>query len=146
MSIAERLIELKLIKHNLKTIINGLGGRCGENFTLYHTDLEKLITERDTGNEYFTNFNISDNITKIGDYAFPNAKFSSINVPSSVKSIGERAFFNNRSLTSVTISEGVKQIGSEAFNSCSNLEQINLPQSLEYIGWGHLIIVVNSQE
>lgn len=37
MSIAERLIELKLIKHNLKTIINGLGGSCDENFTLYHT-------------------------------------------------------------------------------------------------------------
>lgn len=88
MSIAERLIELKLIKHNLKTIINGLGGSCSENFTLYHTYLEKLITERDTGNEYFTNFNISDNITKIGDYAFPNAKFTSINVPSSVQSIG----------------------------------------------------------
>jgi hypothetical protein len=47
MSIAERLIELKLIKHNLKTIINGLGGSCDENFTLYHTFLEKLITERD---------------------------------------------------------------------------------------------------
>ena len=50
MSIAERLIELKLIKHNLKTIINGLVGVAVKIFTLYHTDLEKLITERDTGN------------------------------------------------------------------------------------------------
>ena len=122
MSIGERLIELKLIKHNLKTIINGLGGRCSENFTLYHTDLEKLITERDTGNEYFTNFNISDDITKIGDYAFPNAKFTSVHVPSSVQRIGERSFYNNRSLTSVTFDEGVTQIGNDAFNNCSNLQ------------------------
>ena len=126
MSIAERLIELKLIKHNLKTIINGLGGSCDENFTLYHTFLEKLITERDPGNEYFTDFQISDNITKIGNYAFPNSKFTSVHIPSSVKSIGERSFYNNRSLTSVTFDEGVTQIGSDAFNSCSNLEQINL--------------------
>ena len=45
-------------------------------------------------------------------------------IPSSVRTIGERAFFNLSKLTSLTIPNSVTSIGSYAFYGCSNLTTI----------------------
>lgn len=64
-----------------------------------------------------------DQVTKyvIGDY---------------VKSIGNSAFNDCRSLTSVIIGGSVTSIGDLAFNCCSNITAINIPESVTYIGVG----------
>ena len=49
---------------------------------------------------------------------------SSIIIPNSVTSIGEKAFYGNSGLTSVTIPNSVTSIGYQAFNGCSNLTKI----------------------
>ena len=55
-------------------------------------------------------------------------------IPSSVKSIGEEAFYHCKSLTSINIPSSVKSIGEWAFAGCSNLTSITIPSSVTSIG------------
>ena len=55
-------------------------------------------------------------------------------IPSSVTSIGNRAFNLCVGLTSITIPEGVTSIGFAAFESCSGLTSITIPESVTTIG------------
>ena len=55
-------------------------------------------------------------------------------IPEGVTSIGERAFFNCKSLESVTIQTGVTCIGEGAFMRCSSLKSVMLPESMASIG------------
>lgn len=77
---------------------------------------------------------IPNGVTKISDYAF-NActRLSSVFIPSSVTSIGQRAFWNTAP-PSIVIPEGVTTIGKEAFALCSDLESVTLPSSFKTIG------------
>ena len=52
----------------------------------------------------------------------------------SVTSIGEKAFYECRSLTSVTIPNSVTSIGNDAFAGCSGLTSITIPSSVTSIG------------
>lgn len=60
---------------------------------------------------------------------------SSTVIPSSVKSIGEWAFYNCNMMEHLVIPEGVETIGAHAFYGCSSLRSISLPESLTKIGW-----------
>lgn len=55
-------------------------------------------------------------------------------IPSSVKAIGEKAFYRQGTFEDIIIPDGVESIGSDAFSHCSNLRHISLPQSLRRIG------------
>ncbi len=57
-----------------------------------------------------------------------------ITIPSSVTSIGDRAFFNCYGLTSVTIPNSVTSIGNDAFWRCSGLTSVTIPNSVTSIG------------
>ena len=52
-------------------------------------------------------------------------------IPSSVTSIGDRAFYNCRSLTSIEIPSSVTSIGSSAFYNCLNLVSITYTGTIE---------------
>ena len=67
--------------------------------------------------------------------AFENCgNLTSITIPESVTSIGERAFYNCSGLTNITIPESVTSIGGSAFYNCSNLANITIPDSVASIG------------
>ena len=55
-------------------------------------------------------------------------------IPSSVTSIGYKAFFGCSSLTSLTIPASVTSIGEYAFCGCSSLTSISIPASVTSIG------------
>lgn len=55
-------------------------------------------------------------------------------VPSTIKSIGTRAFYKCAELKSVTIPDGVTTIGNEAFRHCTSLTEISLPPNLTSVG------------
>lgn len=52
-----------------------------------------------------------------------------------VKSIGERAFEGNDSITKLVIPEGVTSIAASAFSCCRKLKYVTFPNSLEEIGF-----------
>jgi hypothetical protein len=58
----------------------------------------------------------------------------SISLPSSVKGIGDFAFYGCGGLTAIAIPEGVTYIGQYAFRECSNLTSVSLPEGLTHIG------------
>ena len=73
------------------------------------------------------------NKTKI--ICYPTGKQEkSYTIPTSVTSIGNRAFMDCNSLTSITISSNVKSIGDQAFFLCSGLTSITIPNSVKSIG------------
>ena len=59
---------------------------------------------------------------------------TSITIPDSVTTIGERAFRGCSCLTSVTIPNSVMTIGNSAFSHCSSLTSITIPDSVTKIG------------
>ena len=101
-----------------------------------------------------TSVNIPDSVTTIGDAAFASCKslteftgkfaedngrilvvdgvltafapagITEYNIPDSVTTIGELAFYECRSLTSVTIPDSVTTIGDYAFSDCTSLTSV----------------------
>ena len=82
------------------------------------------------------NFSADGNLMQIGDYAFYLNDVRSLNVPSSLISIGGAAFMNNFGLSSVTFGAGsnLQYIGGDAFGYVYALTEISLPSSLLQIG------------
>ncbi len=86
------------------------------------------------GNEN-TTYEIPDSVTSIGDYAFFGcSNLAEITIPDSVTSIGFDAFGGCTSLTDITIPDGVTEIGVRAFEGCKSLTSIEIPDSVTSIG------------
>ena len=103
--------------------------------------------ESDYYGEYYTSYGnnipstveyngITYTVTAIGDYAFYTSDITSITIPNTVVSIGERAFTYCRSLTSITIPESVTNIGWQAFYGCEKLQSLTISaQTAPKIGY-----------
>lgn len=73
-------------------------------------------------------------VTNINDGAFWGGKFSSLALPSSLKTIGNYAFALCPNISSLVIPNGVTSIGAEAFAACNNLAKVVIPNSVNSIG------------
>ncbi len=73
---------------------------------------------------------LSQNLSELPAQAFEGASITSIDVPASVKSIGEKALSNCSSLASVTLHEGLESIGAGVFQNSGSLQSLKLPASL----------------
>jgi len=70
-------------------------------------------------------FEISNNITSIGSYAFFQCtKLTSVELPSSITAIKDSTFSYCSNLKSVTIPASVTSIGITAFGNCTNLQTV----------------------
>ena len=82
-------------------------------------------------------YEIPDSVTSIGDCAFYGCyNLTNIIIPDSVTSIGNWAFKNCSSLTNITIPNSVTSIGERAFSECANFTSITIPDSVTSIGEG----------
>ena len=77
-------------------------------------------------------------VVRIENSAFADGLMSitSIDIPSTVKEIGNQAFIQGYGLTSVTIPHGVRKIGHEAFRNCYQVRKLELPSTVTEIGAG----------
>ena len=77
---------------------------------------------------------IGEGITCIGKDAFRELQETELVLPtSSLKEIGERAFFENVSLKELHLPDTVTKLGSNAFFDCSSLEEVEVPGSIKEI-------------
>ena len=80
-------------------------------------------------------YEIPDSVTSIGNYAFYYSdSLTSVTIPDSVTSIGNYAFCECYSLTSVTIPDSVTTIGNSAFSFCFALTSVTIPDGVTTIG------------
>lgn len=104
------------------------------------TDASKEKSER--GFYYCSNLisvNIPSTVTSIGDNAFAYCiNLTSVTIPNSVTSIGNSAFNGCRGLTSIAIPNSMKTIGMYAFKECS-LTTLFIPNSIEHIDKGAFV-------
>ena len=100
---------------------------------LYDKEIKTLIQYAVAKNN--TTFDIPNSVTSIGDYAFYNcSSLTSITIPDSVTSIGDYAFYYCSSLASVTMGDSVTSVGNHAFQNCISLTSIAIPNSVTIIG------------
>ena len=66
--------------------------------------------------------------------SFRNQNIKSYVIPSSVTSIGDRAFLGCGSLSEIVIPSSVTSIGDSAFSCCDSLPEIVIPFSVTSIG------------
>ena len=138
-----------------RTLVQFPNGRSG--FYNMPNEVENVKRSSISGCTKLTGLTISNRLTRIDDFMFCGTAFSTLDIPSSVTSIGmnafemcgslssitipgnvsiigENAFSCCTSLRSVTINEGVVSMGSCAFFNCTSLSSITLPNSLNVIG------------
>lgn len=75
-------------------------------------------------------YTIKDGTVVICDNAFESGALVSINLPDSIKKIGDRAFSGCKNLEQINIPSNVVYFGEYVFNGCSALEQVNIPSSI----------------
>ena len=117
---------------------DGNSSYCVRDGILYNKSMTELIQCPAMKSGSVT---IPSSVTSIGDRAFEDCSgLKSVTIPSSVTSIGYEAFYGCSGLTSVTIPSGVTSIGVAAFYGCSGLKSVTIPSGVTSIGddafWG----------
>ena len=86
---------------------------------------------------YSSNFTgeliVPEGVAEIPLQCFYNGRFSSVVLPSTLKTIGKDAFFQQSRLIYINFPEGVISIGEGAFSGCRNLTRLELPSTLQTI-------------
>ena len=124
-------------------------GSCGNNITWSYSD--GTLTLSGTGNmpdysdllptpwysfrEEIRVVSVGEGITSIGNKAFFNCKsLKYATLPNTIVSIGNDAFYNCLLMKTVTIGNSVKSIGDGAFERCESLQMVRLPSTLSSLG------------
>ena len=118
-SIGERVLQncSGLMSINVEIENKMYDSRNGCN-AIIETASNKLITG-------CKNTNIPNTVLSIGDYAFYEcSSISSVSIPNSVTTIGEYSFSYCRDLSSITIPNSVTSIGNFAFEGCNALKSV----------------------
>ena len=103
-----------------------------EDDVLFNKDKSRIISFR---NQNIESYVIPSSVTSIGDRAFYGcSSLSEIVLPSCVTSIGDRAFYGCSSLSEIVIPSCVTSIGKGAFRGCYSLSEIVIPSSVTSIG------------
>ncbi len=79
------------------------------------------------------NITIENGVTSIGNGAFALNFSRSVDIPDSVTTIGDYAFYFALHLENVTVPDNITDIGEGAFVCCINLLNINIPDSVTKI-------------
>lgn len=87
----------------------------GKDFPKYTVVNNKIASQAFYQDEDLTEYEIGEDITEIGDFAFARSGLTSIVIPEGVEKIGYGAFYHCDNLTSVTIPSSVKEIAANAF-------------------------------
>lgn len=110
------------------------------------------------GNTDIRYVHIPDGVTMIDENAFENSTLASIDLPDSMRIIGEYAFYACMELTRVGMPTWLDTMGSGCFGHCMKLKSITIPNglrtvpnsaffsdtALSHITWGDAVEVIDS--
>lgn len=95
----------------------------------------KAVINVDPANVHYMSSNsVLYNKTQTELIQWPQYRSGNFEIPSTVKTIGDYAFYNSSALTSVTIPSSVTTIGRYAFYYCNGLTTLTIPSSVASIG------------
>lgn len=127
--------NLKKVKGGINVRVIGYGSfRADENLTSFN--FGPKITKIDDfafSGASLTEIDIPDTVTYLGCNAFLENKFETLDIPGSIKELGEHSFYNCENLTSVKLGKGVEIVGESAFSNCSNLVDIDFPSTVHTV-------------
>ena len=81
-----------------------------------------------------TKATLQEGLKEIPNYFFSGTSVEEIDIPQSIRRIGNNAFFNNKNLQEINIPGNVKTVGDYAFAGCESLSSVTLNEGLEEIG------------
>ena len=127
------------LKLNYKNKIECLICTYEELENIYNLMFEHNSTSKEEPQKIENNINphieIPNSVKHIGNFAFSGCvRLTHIEIPNSVKTIGEGAFQKCTGLTHIVIPNSVKQIRQSAFYGCTSLTSIEIPNSVKKIG------------
>lgn len=77
---------------------------------------------------------VPDGIKALGEYCCSDCSVTSLTLPQSVETIGERAFYDSQKLGEITFGGKEKTIDTAVFYGCSSLKSVVLPDSVTELG------------
>ena len=92
---------------------------------------------------YLETAHIQEGVLSIGESAFEWASLTSLSLPSTLKTIGNRAFYENDGVTSLIIPDGVETIGDTAFGDWDGITSVIIPDSVQTLAWGNFTACQN---
>ena len=104
-----------------------------ENGILYNKDKTRiLICSRDSQEE---SYQIPSTVETIDQSAFYNCNtIKSMVLPEGITKIGRSTFCNCTALKNITLPNSIKEIGDYTFYGCTSLQTVNIPNNVETIG------------
>ena len=99
--------------------------------------INKKLTKTVNVPQTITEEGVEYTVTSIGEAAFKKSQITGVTLPSTIRSIGEEAFYNCEGVSQFVIPESVTEIGCSAFQGMKKLKDIDIPESItlldEYI-------------
>lgn len=115
------------------SVVQGNTVYASENGVLYSADKATVVKYPEGKKD--VDFTVPVSVKTIGDYAFANNRsIQSVKLPEGVKVLGNYAFSKSTGLTSLDLGNSLESIGDLAFWNCSRLETLTIPTSLRSIG------------
>ncbi len=117
-------------------VAEGCENYCSDEYgVLFNGDKTSLIQY--PGNSKKTSYDIPNTVESIEDYAFYwSDRLKEVNMGSNVKSIGSWAFYRCENLKSIDLPATLTDIGEEAFYYCHSLETVEIPDLVTTINYG----------
>ena len=79
-------------------------------------------------------------VTTIPAEEFSGCAFETINLPSSITTIGASAFFECKNLTTITLPDTLQSLGKQAFASCTSLQSVHSTNAANTLPSGLTVI------
>lgn len=117
-------------KINRITVSGNSGNYVSDDGVLFSKDKTTLVafpSARKGG------YSVPKSVTKIADSAFAESQLESLTFNSSLSELGDRAFYNARSLKTSALPESITEIGKQAFWGCSELEKVHISANVKSI-------------
>ena len=132
-------VILKAKTAGVTGVTSGYNGVVNIPSTIIYEGVECDVTSI-VSSAFYNRYNVTsiilpESIVSIGERTFEGcSSLTSINIPKGVTSIGRKAFYDCANLTSIIIPDGVTSIEDHTFLGCKKLTSVSLPENITSIG------------